>query len=313
MTLRDLEYFVALAETCHFGQAAERCHVTQPTLSMQIAKLEKELGATLFERDKRRVSLTDMGRKILARAGSVLDGIGEIRDMARGETGGLTGPLYLGVIPTIGPYLLPHLLPELKAVCPEVKLYLREEKTHQLVEQLQHSTLDAAILSLPIEATDLTCSVFFQEELVAGLPRDHPLARKKRVAMKDLASHPILLLEEGNCMRDQTLNLCRESRPADPEGYRASSIESLRQMVSAGMGCTFLPRLSTVGPFASASPIAIRPLHSPTPRRDIALVYRKTYPKAASLEELAAALKRRMEQSLLQVCELNAGEGTDRG
>ena len=298
MTIRDLEYFVALAETRHFGQAAERCHVTQPTLSMQIAKLEQELGIRLFERDKRRVSLTDAGRQILTRAGSVLDGVNEIRDVARGLTGDLSGPMYLGVIPTIGPYLLPHLLPELRSIYPDVKLYLREDKTDQLVEQLQHSTLDAAILSLPLDTPDLDYDVFFREELVAGLPKSHALARKKRVAMKDLADEPILLLEEGNCMRDQTLKLCRGSRPADPEGYRASTIESLRQMVSAGMGCTFLPKLSTVGPFAKASPIAIRPLYAPTPRRDIALAYRKTYPKAASLKELARALRARMESTL---------------
>lgn len=294
MTLRDLEYFVALAETRHFGQAAERCHVTQPTLSMQIAKMEQELGTPLFERGKRRVGLTNAGKQILARAGSVLDGVHEIRELARGAAGELAGPLYLGVIPTVGPYLLPHLLPELKAIYPKVKLFLREDMTRYLVEQLQQSALDAAILSLPIDAHDLEHTVFFREELVAGLPLDHALARKKSLTVTDLADDAILLLEEGNCMRDQTLNLCRGSRPIDPEGYRASSIESLRQMVSAGMGCTFLPKLSTIGPFATSTPIAIRPLHSPTPRRDIVLVYRKTYPKAASLQELAKALKKRM-------------------
>lgn len=296
MTLRDLEYFVALAETRHFGQAAERCHVSQPTLSMQIAKLEQELGTPLFERGKRRVGLTAAGKQILARAGSLLDGVQEIRELARGAAGELAGPLYLGVIPTIGPYLLPHLLPELKAIYPNVKLYLREDMTRNLVQQLQQSALDAAILSLPLDANDLDYSVFFREELVAGLPLDHPLAKKKSIAMTDLADDTILLLEEGNCMRDQALNLCRGSRPADPEGYRASSIESLRQMVSAGMGCTFLPKLSTIGPFAAATPIAIRPLQSPTPRRDIALAYRRTYPKAASLKELAKALKKRLAQ-----------------
>lgn len=301
MTLRDLEYFIALAETRHFGQAAERCHVTQPTLSMQIAKLEQELGTPLFERGKRRVGLTAAGRDILGRAGSVLDGVHEIRELARGATGELSGPLYLGVIPTVGPYLLPHLLPELKAIYPNVKLFLREDMTRNLVEQLQQSALDAAILSLPIDSHDLEHIVFFREELVAGLPLDHPLARKKRLAMQDLADDAILLLEEGNCMRDQTLQLCRGSRPADPEGYRASSIESLRQMVSAGMGCTFLPKLSTIGPFAAATPIAIRPLHTPTPRRDIALVFRRTYPRAASLKEFAKALKKRMEATLKEV------------
>lgn len=298
MTLRDLEYFVALAETRHFGQAAERCHVTQPTLSMQIAKLEQELGTPLFERAKRRVALTVAGRQILARVGSVLDGVHEIRELARGVSAELAGPLYLGVIPTVGPYLLPHLLPELKAIYPSVKLYLREDKTRHLVDQLQQSALDAAILSLPLDAPDLDHVVFFCEELVVGLPLTHPLARKKRLATEDLADEPILLLEEGNCMRDQALNLCRGSRPVDPEGYRASSIESLRQMVIAGMGCTFLPRLSTIGPFAAASPIAIRRLQNPTPQRDIALVFRRTYPKAERLRTLATALKNRMEDTL---------------
>lgn len=298
MTLRDLEYFIALAETRHFGQAAERCHVTQPTLSMQIAKLEQELGTPLFERGKRRIGLTAAGRDILARAGSVLDGVNEIRELARGAARELSGPLYLGVIPTVGPYLLPHLLPELKAVYPNVKLYLREDMTRRLVEQLQQSALDAAILSLPLDAPDLDHAVFFREELVAGLPLDHPLAQKQSLAVSDLAGDPILLLEEGNCMRDQTLNLCRGAGPADPEGYRASTIESLRQMVSAGMGCTFLPKLSTIGPFAAASPIAIRPLRNPTPRRDIALVYRRTYPGAESLKALASALRQRMRRTL---------------
>lgn len=310
MTIRDLEYFVALAETRHFGQAADRCHVTQPTLSMQIAKLEGELGVKLFERDKRRVALTEAGRQILTRAGTVIDGVHEIRDVARGLVDGLSGPLYLGVIPTVGPYLLPHLLPELREIYPDVKLYLREEKTDQLVEQLHHSALDAAILSLPLDTPDLECAVFFREELVAGLPEGHTLARKKRIAMKDLADEPILLLEEGNCMRDQTLNLCRGSRPADPEGYRASTIESLRQMVSAGMGCTFLPKLSTVGPFATASPIVTRPLYAPTPRRDIALVYRKTYPRAASLQALAKALRLRMKHTLAGVDSEKSGVPT---
>jgi len=308
MTLRDLEYFVALAETRHFGQAAERCHVTQPTLSMQIAKLEAELGTPLFERGKRRVGLTAAGRQILARAGSVLDGVSEIRELARGAAGKLAGPFYLGVIPTIGPYLLPHLLPELKAIYPEVKLFLREDMTRNLVEQLQQSALDAAILSLPLEVPDLEHVTFFREELVAGLPKGHPLTKGKRIAMKALAGEPILLLEEGNCMRDQALHLCRGAKPADPEGYRASSIESLRQMVSAGMGCTFLPKLSTIGPFAANSPITIRPLHTPTPRRDIALVYRKTYPRAASLKELARALRARMERTLKDVYSETLGD-----
>lgn len=298
MTLRDLEYFIALAETRHFGQAAERCHVTQPTLSMQIAKLEQELGTPLFERGKRRVGLTAAGRQILARAGSVLDGVQEIRELARGATADLTGPFYLGVIPTVGPYLLPHLLPELKAIYPNVKLYLREDFTRNLVDQLQQSTLDAAILSPPLDAPDLEHTVFFREELVAGLPLEHPLARRKSVSVEELARDPILLLEEGNCMRDQVLDVCRGSRPADPEGYRASSIESLRQMVSAGMGCTFLPRLSTIGPFAVASPIAIRPIRPTAPRRDIALVFRRTYPRAAGLRELAAALRGRLADAI---------------
>lgn len=292
MNLRDLEYIVALADTGHFGRAAARCHVTQPTLSMQIAKVEQELGAPLFERGGRKVTLTKAGEKIVAKAGAVLDTVQEIREIARGSTGPLAGPFYLGAIPTVGPYLLPHILPTLKRLYPDLKLFLREEMTERLLERLRNADLDAAILSLPLDDSALETAPIYTEEFVAALPEGHPLASKRRVTLEEMAGENILLLEEGNCMRDQTLQLCKGARPAAQDEFRASSIESLRQMISAGLGCTFLPKLSTTGSFAEASPIAVRPFKKPVPARDLVLAWRRTYPRAEALSELASALRK---------------------
>lgn len=291
MNIRDLEYVLALAETAHFGRAAAQCHVTQPTLSMQIAKLERELGAPLFERGSRSVTPTKVGVAIIAKAGTIRDAVAEIHDIARGTTGPLAGPFYLGVIPTIGPYLLPHILPTFKRLYPDLDLFLREEITARLVERLHNAELDAAILSLPIDANALETAPIYTEEFVVALPQMHPLASKSRVTLEDIAAENILLLEEGNCMRDQTLQLCKGGRLAAQDEFRASSIESLRQMVSAGLGCTILPKLSTIGSFADASPIALLSFKKPVPTRELVLVWRRTYPLSDALRELAAALR----------------------
>jgi len=290
MNLRDLEYVVALADTRHFGRAAEQCHVSQPTLSMQIAKLERELGVPLFERDKRRVVATSEGERIAALATGALEAVRQIRETARAATHLLAGPFYLGVIPTIGPYLLPRILPALQKRYPELKLYLREETTERLLDRMHRVKLDAALLSLPLDHPAVEYAVVCTEEFVAALPADHALARRTRVRLEDFTREQILLLEEGNCMRDQTLRICKDTRPRDEEDFRASSIESLRQMVAARMGCTFLPRLSTEGGHATPA-IAVRPFKSPAPTREIVLAWRRSHPKAETLRELAQALQ----------------------
>lgn len=296
MTLRDLGYIVALAETRHFGQAAERCHVSQPTLSMQIAKLERTLGVTLFERDKRRVIPTEAGLRIVAEAGAVLDGVKHIQEIARGAGTSISGPFYLGVIPTVGPYMLPHILPELRRMYPDVALYLREEITERLVKRMYGGKLDAAILSTPIDAPGIDYAVFYVERFVAALPRGHRLAAQRSVSLEDLAQENLLLLEEGNCMRDQTLELCKGARHSIDEEFRASNVESLRQMVAAGMGCSFLPELSTVGPHANNALVEVRPFEGAPPSREIAMAWRKTYPRSEAMRALAAALAKRLRR-----------------
>ena len=295
MNLRDLEYVSALAEAKHFGHAAARCHVTQPTLSMQIAKLEQELGVALFERGSRSVSPTPEGRQVAAEARGILDAARRIHEIGRAAGDGIAGPFYLGAIPTIGPYLLPELLPELRRRYPDIELYLREEITDRLLERLRNGELDAAILSLPLEGGGIEYAPLFTEAFVAAMPEGHALARKKRLAVSDFADETVLLLEEGNCMRDQTINFCKQSA-AERGDYRASSIECLRQMVGAGMGCTFLPRLAASGRFAEAAAVALRPLHKPAPAREVVLVWRNSHPNAAALRTLAGHLKKSLRR-----------------
>ncbi|MDZ4859326.1 MAG: LysR substrate-binding domain-containing protein [Candidatus Hydrogenedentes bacterium] len=294
MTLRDLQYVVALSETRHFGQAAGLCHVSQPTLSMQIAKLEQELGAPLFERTNRRVILTDTGQRVAVHAETILAEVRRLQESARQPATGLTGPFYLGVIPTVGPYLLPYILPKLRRLHPKLELYLREETTARLLERMRRGKLDAAILSLPLDDHTVDYEVFYVEKFVAALPGAHRLAARERLRLADLAGENLLLLEEGNCMRDQTLELCKGPRNNIVDEYRASTIESLRQMVAAGMGCSFLPELSTTSAHANSSLVAIRPFVEPAPTREIVIAWRKTYPRASAIRELGKALQKRL-------------------
>jgi len=296
MTLRDLEYVLALADTGRFSAAAQRCGVTQPTLSMQIAKLEDELGLELFERSHRGAAPTAAGRRIIEQAGVVLDEVHRLRKMAGREPVDLDGPFHLGVIPTIGPYLLPHILPVLQARHPRLELYLREEITDRLLERIRNASIDAAILSLPLDAPLLEIETVYEEDFVVALPTGHRLARRARLSPKDLADENMLVLEEGHCMRDQTLGHCG---PPQPGGrYQASSIESLRQMVAAGIGCTLLPALATLGAFGASAPVVVKPFASPVPRREIVLAWRRSLPQRDAVRELARTLRRELRTAM---------------
>lgn len=276
MNLRDLRYFVALAETRHFGKAAERSFVSQPTLSAQIKKLENYLGVQLIERQPRQVTLTDTGVKILPLARSILAESDEIVSLARNEHDPLSGKLKLALIPTLGPYLLPLVTRKLRKQLPRLKLMLYEYQTQALLERLRAGEIDLGILALPVPLDGLEARELFNEEFTLAVPAQHALAKKAHVKLDDLSGETLLLLEDGHCLRDQALDVCSRVDAKESEDYRATSLETLRQMVAAGLGVTLLPQLATRGPFGSGHGLTVKPFARPVPSRIIGAVWRKS-------------------------------------
>lgn len=291
MNLRDLEYVVSLAADGQFRRAAERCHVSQPTLSTQIAKLEDELGIQLFERGPRAATPTINGRAIIRQAQIVLDEVERLRALARAAEDPLIGPFHLGVIPTAGPYLLPRLLPTLRERWPKLQLLLREEQTAPLLERLRAGSLDAAILSLPLDGDDLRWEKLLEEPLLLALPRDHPLARRKRIAPEALAAEPVILLEEGHCLRDQSLAVCGAPGAGTRRDVHAAGLETLRQMVMGGAGIALVPELATLPPFGAGDLAVYRRFERPEPTRELVLAWRRTFPRGDALQALARGLR----------------------
>jgi len=275
MNLRDLQYLVALAETGHFGRAAERCHVSQPTLSAQIRKLEESLGVALVERRPRRVVLTAAGEAVSERARRMLRDADDIRALARARQDPLGGRLKMGLIPTLGPYLLPRVAPRIAQALPKLQLMLHEYQTAPLVERTGQGELDLAILALPADTKGLATRSLFAEAFLVAMPESHRLAARKRVRSSDLEDEKLLLLEEGHCLRDQALEVCKHAGIEDQD-FRATSLETLRQMVAAGLGITLLPRLAAEGPFASARGLILRPFSPPAPNRVIGAAWRRS-------------------------------------
>lgn len=291
MNLRDLEYLVSLAIDGHFRRAAERCNVSQPTLSAQIAKLEDALGVQLFERGPRGATPTVNGRAVIAEAQAVLDAVGKLREAARAARDPLAGPFRLGAIPTAGPYLLPRMLPVLRQAYPALRLVLHEAVTDRLVEALRSGGLDAAILSPPIaDDADLRSAPLIDEAILLALPAGHPLAARARVAAADLAAERVILMEDGHCLRGQTQALCTSIGLADRRDVQAASVESLRQMVMAGSGVALLPECAATGPFAASTLAVYRRFDGTEPTRRLALVWRRTFPRGDALAGLAATL-----------------------
>lgn len=284
MNLRDLQYVVALAETGHFGEAAERCHVSQPTLSAQIKKLEEYLGVALFERQPRNVTPTEVGARVIERARRVLQEAADIRELARASRDPLTGRLRVGLIPTIGPYLLPRIAMKLKRRLPKLSLMLYEYQTGPLLGKLRSGELDLAILALPADTEGLETRSLFAEAFVVAMPRDHRLAARKRIKAADLEDETLLLLEEGHCLRDQALDVCGSVRVHEEQDFRATSLETLRQMVAAGLGITLLPRLAAEGPIAGARGLEFRPFSPPSPSRMVGAAWRPSTTRAAAIE-----------------------------
>jgi len=294
MNLRDLQYLVALADTGHFGEAAERCHVSQPTLSAQVKKLEEYLGVQLFERQPRKVSLTDVGRRIVERARLIVQQAEDIRGVARASRDPLTGKLRIGLIPTIAPYLLPRVASRLRTRLPGLQLMLYEYQTDPLLGKLRAGELDLAILALPADTTGLETRALFAESFVVAMPRNHRLSARKRLKPADLAGETLLLLEDGHCLRDQALEVCGTVAVAEEQDFRATSLETLRQMVAAGLGVTLLPRLAAEGPIAGARGLEIRPFAPPSPSRTVGAAWRRSSTREAAIVAVCDVLSSTM-------------------
>ncbi|WP_116114324.1 LysR substrate-binding domain-containing protein [Austwickia chelonae] len=292
MNLRDLEYLVALADHRHFGRAAASCFVSQPTLSTQIKKLESELGTPLVERGARNVLLTPAGHEVVVRARHLLDEVDQIRRIARAVADPESGTLRIGFFPTIAPYLLPHVIPALHERFPRLDLQLVEEKSNELVTRLRAGSLDAAVLALPLHEESLAWEPLFREDFLLAVPYGHAVAEyAEPLSPAVLAGQELLLLEDGHCLRDQALDVCSRSGGQERDGFRATSLETLRHMVATGAGMTLLPELAVSPPVADHAGIVVKRMASPAPHRDIALVRRASHVDVALLKGVAEVLR----------------------
>lgn len=287
MNIRDLKYLVALADHGHFGRAANACFVSQPALSMQIMKLEESLGIKLLERTNKSVLLTDHGIVIVERARYILSQIEEVREIAKSAKDPYSGELRMGVFPTLAPYLLPLIIPQLSKAYPKLSFYLIEAQTAVLIEQLKQGKLHAALLAHPVIEKSFSSTVLFEEEFLLATPARHPFTQLKSVKQQDLDNKNLLLLEEGHCMRDQALALCHRMQASENQNFRATSLETLRHMISAGVGITLMPSLAC----SSSDTISYVPFSAPKPTRSIAMYWRSSTAKQALLENIVTKIK----------------------
>lgn len=291
MNLRDLHYLTTVAELRHFGRAAEACHVSQPTLSMQIKKLEETLGVRLFERSNKQVILTPSGVLMVERARRILQEVAAMKQIAEGARDPFAGEFRLGAFPTLAPYFLPTIVPALHAAMPNLTLLLTEEKTPEILSLLAAGSMDAAFLALPVEEAGLESAPLFEEPFLLAVPATHPLARKKHVYLQDLAALPLLLLEDGHCLRDQALDVCRLAGASEQREFRATSMETLRQMIAAGVGVTLMPAMAA----RADANVRYMPFKSDAPTRRIGLVWRASHPRKTvmmKISELARSSSR---------------------
>ncbi|MDP9084252.1 MAG: LysR substrate-binding domain-containing protein [Pseudomonadota bacterium] len=294
MNLKDLKYLVALADTGHFGKAAERTFVSQPTLSAQLRKLEDYLGVKLVERQPKNVQLTEVGKQVVVRARRMLDESAEIIALARNNTDPFAGKLKVGLIPTIGPYLLPRIMPKMRKTLPNLSLMLYEHQTEPLLKKLREGEIDLGILALPILQDGMEARVLYEEQFTVALPNNHPLTSKSAIKVQDLKGHTLLLLEDGHCLRDQALEVCSRVDVHEAEDFRATSLETLRQMVVAGLGITLLPELAVESPFGSQRGLTVRQFAKPAPSRTVGAVWRKSSTRAAAVAAVSEVVERVM-------------------
>jgi len=287
MNIRDLKYLVALSETKHFRKAAEQCYVSQPALSMQIQKLEDSLGITLFERSNREVIITDIGREIINKAKELLLIEKEIYEIADNLKNPLSGNLRIGAFPTLAPYIFPKIVPKIHAELNELKLFLIEEKTNNLIYKLENGEIDIALLALPIENTNLDYIELFDDYFYLAVSQNHKLASKKNITYDELSNTKLLLLEEGHCLRNHALDVCSIIGINEKEDFRATSLETLRQMVIADIGITLIPEIAK----KNNDNIIYIPFIENNPKRTIAIVYRKTFHKTEIIDRIKHIIK----------------------
>jgi len=294
MTLTELRYIVAVARERHFGRAAEACFVSQPTLSVAVKKLEEELGVALFERGPGEVSVTPPGQRIVEQAQRVLEEASRIKEIAAAGRDPLAGALRLGAIYTIGPYLLPKLIPILRKNAPSMQLLIQENFTHRLGEALKNGEVDAILIALPFDEPGVVTQALYDEPFMVAVPKGHPWEGRKRVTSEELTNESLLLLGEGHCFRDQVLELCHTVRSRERSGLartvEGGSLETIRQMVAGGVGVTVLPATSVSGSATPGDLIRVLPFAKPVPMRRVGLAWRKSFPRPEAIEALRKAI-----------------------
>lgn len=293
MTLTELKYIITLAQAKHFGKAAKACHVSQPSLSVAINKLESELGIAIFERDRQQVRVTEIGQKIVAQARRVLDEAMLIRDIAEGGKSQLTGPLKIGAIYTIAPYLFPNLIPKLKKYAPNMHLIIEEDFTANLRTKLVQGELDAVFVALPFTEPNVVSQGLYDEPFVVLMRKDHVLNKKKHITPSDLSSEDILLLGEGHCFRDQVIEACPncvKHQNGMQKTIEGTSLETLRHMVASGLGVTILPSTATQIKFYQ-SILCTKPFGETVPQRRVGLAWRLSFTRPKAIGALIKALQ----------------------
>lgn len=296
MTLTELRYIVTLAREQHFGRAAGKCFVSQPTLSVGVKKLEDELGIALFERTRNAVRVTPMGEMIISQAQKVLEEASAIKQLAKSGQDQLSTPLRVGAIYTIGPYLFPHLVPQLAQAAPKMPLYIEENFTAVLRRKLRMGELDTIIVALPFNEPDVLTRPLYDEPFRVLLPGGHPWEAKREIDPADLAKEALLLLGEGHCFRDQILEACpmlanKKDSGTDGSGIEATSLETIRHMVASGMGISVLPQSAVVDSHYAPNVLSTRPFRSPAPGRTVALAWRASFPRPKAVDVLTDALR----------------------
>lgn len=297
MTLTELRYIVTLAQEQHFGRAADRCNVSQPTLSIAVKKLEDELDAVLFERSKTRVSPTPLGEQVVKQAERVIEQAAAIRDIVNSGKNQLTSPFHIGAIFTIGPYLFPKLIPKLQKVAKDMPLYIEEGFTANLRRKIREGDLDAIIVSLPFTETDVVTQPLYEENFVVLMAKDHPLSREEAIRPEQLDEFNVLLLGEGHCFRDQVIEVCPNLKPSldDQRGKirtaaEGSSLETLKYMVASGLGITILPESAALAGHSWSKNLVVRPFVDPVPKRVVALAWRASFPRLKAIDAVRKAI-----------------------
>ncbi|MGA8706279.1 MAG: LysR substrate-binding domain-containing protein [Steroidobacteraceae bacterium] len=292
LKLKDLRYLVAVADARHFGRAAAKCFVSQPTLSAQLRKLEDSLGVQLIERQPRRVALTPAGEEVAQRAREMLQTAEAIVTVSQNRRDPLAGVLRLALLPTVGPYLLPQVALRIRKALPRLELMLYEYRTEPMLERLHNGEIDVGILALPVQDEALMTRELYAEPFVLALPDTHRLARRAQIRTDDLNDETLLLLEDGHCLRDQALAVCARTGVHEKQDFRATSIETLRQMVAAGVGVTLLPALASRGAYGNARGMTTRPFARPVPSRRIGAVWRKSSARGAAIQAVCDQIAR---------------------